>query len=64
MEAHLGDAALDGVDDLLRAFLGRRAPGELATDQLLNAVFLRKGGLDLPPGALLDAVLHRLGGAV
>ncbi|MFJ2768896.1 AAA family ATPase [Streptomyces sp. NPDC087300] len=64
VEAHLGDAALDGVDDLLRAFLGRRAPGELATDQLLNAVFLRKGGLDLPPGALLDAVLHRLGGAV
>ncbi|ATL31788.1 AAA family ATPase [Streptomyces formicae] len=64
VEAHLGDAALDGVDDLLRAFLGRRAPGELATDQLLNAVFLRKGGLDLPAGALLDAVLHRLGGAV
>lgn len=62
--AHLGDAALDGVDDLLHAFLGRRAPGELATDQLLNAVFLRKGGLDLPPGALLDAVLHRLGGVV
>ncbi|MFF1375068.1 AAA family ATPase [Streptomyces sp. NPDC058308] len=62
--AHLGDAALDGVDDLLHAFLGRRAPGELATDQLLNAVFLRKGGLDLEPGALLDAVLHRLGGAV
>lgn len=64
VEAHLGDEALDGVEDLLRAFLGRRAPGELATDQLLNAVFLRKGGLDLPPGALLDAVLHRLGGAV
>ncbi|MFE0173409.1 AAA family ATPase [Streptomyces sp. NPDC059002] len=64
VEAHLGDAALDGLDDLLRTFLGRRAPGELATDQLLNAVFLRKGGLDLPPGALLDAVLHRLGGAV
>ncbi|MEV7193573.1 MoxR family ATPase [Streptomyces sp. NPDC093510] len=64
VEAHLGDAALDGVDDLLRTFLGRRAPGELATDQLLNAVFLRKGGLDLPPGALLDAVLHRLGGTV
>ncbi|QIB42696.1 AAA family ATPase [Streptomyces aureoverticillatus] len=64
VEAHLGDAALDGVDDLLRTFLARRAPGELATDQLLNAVFLRKGGVDLPPGALLDAVLHRLGGAV
>lgn len=62
--AHLGDAALDGVDDLLRTFLTRRAPGELATDQLLNAVFLRKGGVDLEPGALLDAVLHRLGGAV
>ncbi|WP_405662896.1 AAA family ATPase [Streptomyces sp. RK9] len=62
--AHLGDEALVGVDDLLRTFLARRAPGELATDQLLNAVFLRKGGVDLPPGALLDAVLHRLGGAV
>ncbi|WP_069886106.1 AAA family ATPase [Streptomyces luteocolor] len=64
VEAHLGASALDGVDDLLHAFLGRRAPGELATDQLLNAVFLRRGGLDLPPGALLDAVLHRLGGVV
>ncbi|WJV45313.1 AAA family ATPase [Streptomyces flavofungini] len=64
VEAHLGDEALEGVDDLLRTFLARRAPGELATDQLLNAVFLRKGGVDLPPGALLDAVLHRLGGAV
>ncbi|MGH4029141.1 AAA family ATPase [Actinomycetota bacterium Odt1-20B] len=64
IEAHLGDESLVGVDDLLAAFLGRRAPGELATDQLLNAVFLRKGGLDLPAGPLLDAVLHRLGGTV
>ncbi|MFE0098800.1 AAA family ATPase [Streptomyces sp. NPDC059009] len=64
IEAHLGDESLAGVDDLLAAFLGRRAPGELATDQLLNAVFLRKGGLDLPAGPLLDAVLHRLGGTV
>jgi len=62
--AHLGDDALDGMDDLLREFLGRRATGELATDQLLNAVFLRKGGVRLDAGALLDAVLHRLGGAV
>ncbi|KND33536.1 AAA family ATPase [Streptomyces acidiscabies] len=62
--AHLGQGALDGVDDLLREFLGRRATGELATDQLLNAVFLRKGGVHLDAGALLDAVLHRLGGAV
>ncbi|MFM9615594.1 AAA family ATPase [Streptomyces sp. V2] len=62
--AHLGPDALDGVDDLLREFLGRRATGELATDQLLNAVFLRKGGVHLDAGALLDAVLHRLGGAV
>ncbi|MET8977004.1 MoxR family ATPase [Streptomyces sp. NPDC004539] len=62
--AHLGADALDGMDDLLREFLGRRAAGELATDQLLNAVFLRKGGVQLDAGALLDAVLHRLGGAV
>ncbi|WP_405386762.1 MoxR family ATPase [Streptomyces sp. NBC_01102] len=62
--AHLGPAALDGVDDLLRKFLGRRATGELATDQLLNAVFLRKAGVDLDAGSLLKAVLHQLGGAV
>ncbi|MFF7987929.1 AAA family ATPase [Streptomyces sp. NPDC007901] len=62
--AHLGHEALDGIDDLLEEFLGRRAPGELATDQLLNAVFLRKGGIDLDAGRLLDAVLHQLGGAV
>ncbi|MGG8408624.1 AAA family ATPase [Streptomyces sp. 12297] len=62
--AHLGPEALVGVDDLLEEFLGRRAPGELATDQLLNAVFLRKGGVDLDAGSLLDAVLHQLGGAV
>ncbi|MFG2353154.1 AAA family ATPase [Streptomyces sp. NPDC048521] len=64
VRAHLGDAALDGVEDLLRAFLDRRARGELATDQLLNAVFLRKGGVELPADGLLTAVLHRLGGTV
>ncbi|MEV7241804.1 AAA family ATPase [Streptomyces sp. NPDC093248] len=62
VRAHLGDSALEGVDDLLRAFLDRRALGELATDQLLNAVFLRKGGVQLPPDGLLSAVLHRLSG--
>ncbi|MFJ5832708.1 AAA family ATPase [Streptomyces sp. NPDC093089] len=62
--AHLGDSALDQVDDLLETFLERRAAGELATDQLLNAVFLRKGGITLDAGPLLQAVLHRLGGAV
>ncbi|MFI1955119.1 AAA family ATPase [Streptomyces xinghaiensis] len=62
--AHLGPDVSAEVDDLLRTFLGRRAPGELATDQLLNAVFLRKGGVDLDAEGLLDAVLHRLGGAV
>ncbi len=51
-------------DDLLQAFLRRRAPGELATDQLLNAVFLRSGGVDLDADGLLDAVLHRLSGTV
>lgn len=64
VEAHLGAGTLQGVDDPLREFLGRRAPGELATDQLLNAVFLRKGGVDLDAGGLLNAVLHRLGRAV
>ncbi|MFF8392914.1 AAA family ATPase [Streptomyces sp. NPDC016172] len=64
VRAHLTDASGDDVDELLRAFLDRRASGELATDQLLNAVFLRKGGVDLPAGGLLDAVLHRLGGTV
>ncbi|GAB2602040.1 MoxR family ATPase [Streptomyces capparidis] len=62
--AHLGEDALERVDTLLQAFLNRRAPGELATDQLLNAVFLRMGGVDLDAEGLLDAVLHRLGGAV
>ncbi|MEW2068584.1 AAA family ATPase [Streptomyces sp. NPDC007346] len=51
----------DGYDDLMRAFLARRARGELATDQLLNAVFLRRGGVGLDAEGLLDAVLHRLG---
>ncbi|MEV0689485.1 AAA family ATPase [Streptomyces sp. NPDC050388] len=48
------------IDDLMRAFLARRARGELATDQLLNAVFLRRGGVELDADGLLDAVLHRL----
>ncbi|MFI7110308.1 AAA family ATPase [Nonomuraea sp. NPDC050227] len=64
VEAHLGADALESIDDLLRAFLGRRALGELATDQLLNAIFLRKGGVDLDADGLLDAVLHRLGGVM
>lgn len=64
VRAHLGSPDLDGHDELLRAFLARRARGELATDQLLNAVFLRKGGVDLDADGLLDAVLHRLGGTV
>jgi MoxR-like ATPase len=62
--AHLGPDALLDVDDLLQAFLRRRAPGELATDQLLNAVFLRAGGVDLDADGLLDAVLHQLTGIV
>ncbi|MFJ5230963.1 AAA family ATPase [Kitasatospora sp. NPDC088391] len=64
VEAHLGPDATADIDDLLTEFLGRRAPGELATDQLLNAVFLRRGGVDLDAGRLLEAVLHQLGGAV
>ncbi|MGW7517671.1 AAA family ATPase [Streptomyces sp. NPDC054796] len=64
LAAHLGEEALDGVEDLLQTFLNRRAPGELATDQLLNAVFLRMGGVDLDAEGLLEAVLHRLGGTV
>lgn len=48
----------------MRAFLARRASGELATDQLLNAVFLRLGGVGLDSEGLLDAVLHRLSGTV
>ncbi len=62
--AHLGPNALGEIDDLIAQFLGRRAPGELATDQLLNAVFLRQSGVDLDAGRLLEAVLHQLGGAV
>ncbi|MEV6394321.1 AAA family ATPase [Streptomyces sp. NPDC051907] len=64
VHAHLGAEGLADHDDLLRAFLARRARGELATDQLLNAVFLRRGGVDLDADGLLDAVLHRLGGTV
>lgn len=62
--AHLGEEALREADDLVEAFLRRRAPGELATDQLLNAVFLRSGGVDLDAEGLLDAVLHQLTGAM
>ncbi|MQY10614.1 hypothetical protein SRB5_07250 [Streptomyces sp. RB5] len=62
--AHLGPEALRAADDLMEAFLRRRAPGELATDQLLNAVFLRLGGVDLDAEGLLDAVLHQLTGAM
>ncbi|MFE6284996.1 AAA family ATPase [Streptomyces sp. NPDC057877] len=62
--AHLGEDALREADDLLEAFLRRRAPGELATDQLLNAVFLRTGGIDLTADGLLDAVLHQLTSAL
>ncbi|MFF8691902.1 AAA family ATPase [Streptomyces sp. NPDC002431] len=62
--AHLGEEALRAADDLIEAFLRRRAPGELATDQLLNAVFLRTGGVDLDAEGLLDAVLHQLTGAM
>ncbi|MDX2675624.1 AAA family ATPase [Streptomyces sp. NY05-11A] len=62
--AHLGEEALREADDLIDAFLRRRAPGELATDQLLNAVFLRTGGVDLNAEGLLDAVLHQLTGAM
>ncbi|MFF7972670.1 AAA family ATPase [Streptomyces sp. NPDC007905] len=62
--AHLGPEILPEVDDLLQAFLRRRAPGELATDQLLNAVFLRTNGVDLDADGLLDAVLHQLTGTV
>ncbi|MGP4010166.1 AAA family ATPase [Streptomyces sp. 4N124] len=62
--AHLGEEALREADDLLEAFLRRRAPRELATDQLLNAVFLRAGGVDLDAEGLLDAVLHQLTGAL
>ncbi|RPE46954.1 dynein-related subfamily AAA family protein [Streptomyces sp. Ag109_O5-1] len=62
--AHLGEEALRDADDLIEAFLRRRAPGELATDQLLNAVFLRTGGVDLDAEGLLDAVLHQLTGSL
>ncbi|MFD5267070.1 AAA family ATPase [Streptomyces sp. NPDC058335] len=62
--AHLGEEALREADDLIAAFLSRRAPGELATDQLLNAVFLRTSGVDLDADGLLDAVLHQLTGAL
>ncbi|TLS42759.1 MoxR family ATPase [Streptomyces montanus] len=62
--AHLGSDAVSQVDDLIRTFLARRAPGELATDQLLNAAHLRLGGVDLDAEGLLEAVLHQLGGAV
>lgn len=62
--AHLGEEAMQEADDLIEAFLRRRALGELATDQLLNAVFLRIGGVNLDAEGLLDAVLHQLAGAM
>ncbi|MFE9096138.1 AAA family ATPase [Streptomyces sp. NPDC007264] len=62
--AHLGRDALREADDLIDAFLRRRALSDLATDQLLNAVFLRAGGVDLNAEGLLEAVLHQLTGAL
>ncbi|MDQ1022236.1 AAA family ATPase [Streptomyces afghaniensis] len=64
VSAHLGEPAAAELNELMAAFLNRRARGELATDQLLNAVFLRMGGVSLDADGLLDAVLHRLGGTV
>ncbi|MFE3547416.1 AAA family ATPase [Streptomyces kronopolitis] len=64
VSAHLGEVAAANLNELMAAFLNRRARGELATDQLLNAVFLRMGGVSLDADGLLDAVLHRLGGTV
>ncbi|MFE5097173.1 AAA family ATPase [Streptomyces sp. NPDC056638] len=61
--AHLGEEALPRVEDLIQAFLARRAPGELATDQLLNAAHLRLGGVDLHAQGLLNSVLRQLGGS-
>ncbi|MFR9775141.1 AAA family ATPase [Micromonospora sp. MS34] len=48
--AHLDDLAQSSAD-LIRRFLDRRDPGDLATDQLLNAIYLtdqagRSGGVD------------------
>lgn len=58
----IGPQEADVVNAALpRAFLARRARGELATDQLLNAVFLRRGGVELDAEGLLNAVLHRPG---
>jgi MoxR-like ATPase len=64
--AHLDmdEDALREADDLIEAFLNRRALSDLATDQLLNAVFLRTRGVDLDAEGLLDAVLHQLTGAL
>jgi MoxR-like ATPase len=64
LAAHLGEDAPARVDDLVRAFLARRAPGELATDQLMNAAFLRLGGVDTDAEGLLEALFHQLGGTV
>ncbi|GGS35882.1 MoxR family ATPase [Streptomyces griseoviridis] len=64
VSAHLGAVPTADLEELIAAFLNRRARGELATDQLLNAVFLRLGGVGLDADGLLDAVLHRLGGTV
>lgn len=60
IEGHLGPNALTDAGDLVQAFLGRRAVGELATDQLLNAVFLRHGGARLDANGLLRTVFHQL----
>ncbi len=64
LAAHLGADAPARVDELVRAFLARRAPDELATDQLMNAAFLRLGGVDTDAEGLLEALFHQLGGTV
>ena len=40
VKAHLGDEILAKAEPLIKAFLDKRAKGDLSSDQLLNAVYL------------------------
>lgn len=70
VRSHFGaDLETGEREALIQAFLTRRTPGSLATDQLLNAAYLTLAGINLrhvrdDGTSLLDAVLRRLDDSV
>ena len=70
VRSHFGaDLETGEREALIQAFLTRRTPGSLATDQLLNAAYLTLAGINLrhvrdDGTSLLNAVLRRLDDSV